>query len=362
MALRVLKPAKFSDLNMKHLRSLLAVMTGISCFIFLYYSETGQLAGADQSFFYVFSGFLGWLVGVSIHTYDKQMDRKLPLILRPGLRIGLGFTGSLFIALLLSFGGIYSMMGLYFGFGDLIAKINRSYTDEAVKLIILEVFIFMIYNVVYFTYASIYQYNKGKIERIAAERKQLKLQLYVLKNQLSPHFLFNSLNTISALLYKDIKLSEEFIRRLVQTYQFILNSYEKEVVTLAEELEFVKSYNYLLKVRFENNLDLSINIEEELLQCVLPPLTVQMLVENAVKHNVISDDMPLSVLINSNGPHEIKVENTRTMPKGDIASFKVGLVNIRKRYHYLTSRNIKILDEDNFAVILPILNRVEKVV
>jgi LytS/YehU family sensor histidine kinase len=121
------------------------------------------------------------------------------------------------------------------------------------------------------------------------------MQYEALKNQVNPHFLFNSLNALSSLIYENPGKAVEFINRLSDVYRYVLDSKDKEAVPLSEELTFVRSYLFLLKARFENNLVAETNISEE--KGYVPPMALQMLIENAVKHNEISDEHPLKISV-----------------------------------------------------------------
>ena len=133
-------------------------------------------------------------------------------------------------------------------------------TAEVWKIGILITIVLFLYEIFYGWFYSYRHYAHTQVEWLRSERWQLELQFESLKSQISPHFLFNCLNTISSLLYKDSKLAEEFIRRMAETFQYVLNNQKRTFVSLREELEFVKSYYYLLQVRFENNLKLEVNI------------------------------------------------------------------------------------------------------
>jgi LytS/YehU family sensor histidine kinase len=199
------------------------------------------------------------------------------------------------------------------------------------------------------------QYAVTQIESIQSERKQLELQFEALKGQISPHYLFNSLNTISSLIYKDPQSAEQFVRRLAQTYQYILSTQSKKYVTLAEEIDFVQSYYYLLKIRFQQALTVEINLPASIMASQIPPLTLQMLVENAVKHNSINPDNPMFIYISALDNTQLRISNTKNEPKELAPSFKIGLENIKKRYEFFTDRKIEITDADKFMVSLPIL-------
>jgi LytS/YehU family sensor histidine kinase len=190
---------------------------------------------------------------------------------------------------------------------------------------------------------------------VQRERRQLELQFEALKSQISPHYLFNSFNTISSLIFKDLPSAEQFIRRLAQTYQFILATQNKRYVSLQEEIDFVQSYYYLLRIRFQQQLHVEINLPPGIMNSKIPPLTLQMLVENAVKHNPMRHDKKLFIYITAQDNTYLRVINTKTNVLDNVTSFRIGLENIQKRYQYFTDRKIEIKDEEKFSVSLPII-------
>jgi len=144
---------------------------------------------------------------------------------------------------------------------------------------------------------------------------------------------------------------------MAETFQYVLNNQKRTFVSLREELEFVKSYYYLLQVRFENNLKLEINIPKNLLDSPIPPLTLQMLIENAVKHNRINKENPLLVYLSAKDNTHLLVTNTKTTAASDPTSTKVGLENIRRRYSFFTNQAIEIRNDAKFVVQLPVLKQ-----
>jgi LytS/YehU family sensor histidine kinase len=223
------------------------------------------------------------------------------------------------------------------------------------KIAILWITVMFIYNVIYALLFSYQHYAVAQIETLQNERKQLELQFEALKSQISPHYLFNSLNTISSLLFKDVPSAEQFIRRLAQTYQYILSTQNKKYVLLREEVEFVQSYYYLLRIRFQQQLSVDINLPSNIMNSPIPPLTLQMLVENAIKHNQLSADNKLFIYITAQDNLYLKIINTKSPLLNGVDSFHVGLENIRRRYQYFTDKKIEVRDEEKFSVSLPVL-------
>jgi hypothetical protein len=193
-----------------------------------------------------------------------------------------------------------------------------------------------------------------KAERL--EKEALLSQFEALKNQLSPHFLFNSLSILTSLIHEDVDLSEQFIKRLSKAYRYILEQRNQDVVQLKTELDFIKSYTFLLQIRFENKFEVLIDVpQESQLQCQIAPLTLQLLVENAVKHNRMSSQEPLQVRIYTQD-NWLLVENPVQIRDQPEPSTGVGLQNITNRYSLLTDRVVTYGEDAGlFIVKIPLL-------
>jgi LytS/YehU family sensor histidine kinase len=235
-----------------------------------------------------------------------------------------------------------------------------NYWDGAGQLtIILRVLIY-IYSLVNFSLFSYNQYSVVQIESLRHERNQLNLQFQALKSQLNPHFLFNALNNISALSSGDIKQAENYIRKLAETYKYILITEKKKLVTLNEELEMVAAFFYMEEIKYEDWINLDINISGVFKQTYIPPLTLQLLVENALKHNVIDEGNNLNIEISAD-ESGIWVKNNcpkhqeHHKSKSGNKSFQIGLENIKKRYRYFSKEEIKITSNSSFVVRLPLI-------
>jgi two-component system, LytTR family, sensor kinase len=208
-----------------------------------------------------------------------------------------------------------------------------------------------VYEAVFF-----FELWKNKVqEQEAISRTQLANQLDALKAQLDPHFLFNSLNTLSSLIDEN-EPAQEYLSRLADVYRYVLLSRDRNTVTLAEEMEFVRAYLYLAKVRFQDSLQLDIHIPTTSYRHAVAPLSIQLLVENALKHNVASKESPLLIRITEADGY-IRVSN-EIRPKAVLhpESTKVGLQNILERYRLLSDQPVRILDQaDQFEVSIPLL-------
>ncbi len=315
---------------------------GILFFQYMHYSTMGELP--SFSVFgekYLQAIVITNLLGLSIFQLDRLLDKVIHWKNNFLLRFISGLGAHILLVIL-----CFTLTG-----NDLL-HING---EEILKLIILFTITIFIYEIFYGLFYSYRYYAVTQAEQLRSDRWQLELQFESLKSQISPHYLFNCLNTVSSLLYKDTRVAEEFIRRMADTFRYVLSHQQQRLVSLREELEFVKSYYFLLQVRYEYHLQLEINIPQNILDTAIPPMTLQLLVENAVKHNAISKENPLLVYISAKDNTHIQISNSKTQAVTPVTSFKVGLDNIHKRYGFFTSENVIIRNEERFTVQLPVL-------
>lgn len=194
--------------------------------------------------------------------------------------------------------------------------------------------------------------NEILLENEHLKSENLLVQLSSLKNQLNPHFLFNSLNTLSWLINEDKEKSQRYLQKLSQVLRYSLSMQEQSLVPLKEELALVDSYIFLLQIRFGDNLQIIKDIENK--QFKIPPLSLQLLIENAIKHNVISTASPLSVYIELRN-NTLIVRNTHN-PKPNSEGTGIGLVNLNERFKILASQEVEIeQNEKEFKVVLPLI-------
>lgn len=197
-------------------------------------------------------------------------------------------------------------------------------------------------------------WKKEAIRAERLEKEKIATQYESLRNQVNPHFLFNSLNALSELVYENQELAVKYIRQLSQVYRYVLDSRNQEVASLRDELRFLESFIFLQKIRFGDNLIVEINVKENDLEFILP-LSLQILFENAIKHNVVSEENPLKIDIfrkDNNLIIKNKVNPKQSMDYGT----GIGLENIKMRYKYLTEIPVLIhKDVEYFSVEIPVL-------
>ncbi len=192
--------------------------------------------------------------------------------------------------------------------------------------------------------------------------KSANAQFESLKNQLDPHFLFNSLNVLSSLIDENPNQAQKFTASMSKIYRYVLEQKDKELVTVEEEIEFAKSYCELLKTRFEDSVDFEFNVEKEDLRKFVVPLSLQLLLENCIKHNFATSSKPLLIKVFSENK-TLCIENNLQARELIKESAGIGLANIVQRYALLTKENVFIeKSEDYFKVKLPILFGKPKIV
>ena len=207
-------------------------------------------------------------------------------------------------------------------------------------------------------YQSVYFFTLWKeatFEKEELERAHLSSQLEGLRNQVNPHFLFNSLNTLSYLIPEDGPKAVRFVQKLSKVYRYVLESREDKLIPIQQELEFLDSYIFLQKERFGDNLKVDCGGLDKHGGIAIVPLTLQMLFENAIKHNIISSEMPLTieVFIESN---KLIVRNNLQRKNQVMDSTGVGLKNIKDRYRILTEKEVDIIvSQEYFTVIIPLI-------
>lgn len=188
------------------------------------------------------------------------------------------------------------------------------------------------------------------------KQEAIALQYQVMQNQVNPHFLFNSLNALGSLIDIDPQKAKLFTRELSMFYRELLYFKDKELISLSEELRFVEKYIYLQKIRFESNFNVTIDIKDEKGFEIIP-MSLQMMIENAIKHNIISKDKPLRVVIGQNNSSELFVENNLQLRENVTGSNNIGLKNLTERYRFLTGKDMTVTKNENcFRVTIPLIN------
>jgi sensor histidine kinase YesM len=221
-------------------------------------------------------------------------------------------------------------------------------------LIIMIAVLFIVH--VYETVFLVKEAESEKVKRAQTEKAKAEAELEALKNQIDPHFIFNSLNTLSHLIEEDPGKARLFNDHLADVYRYILQNKARDLVLVREEIIFLNDYFALLKIRFEDAVQLRIDVPNELMdQYLIPPISLQVLAENAIKHNEFNDGQPLVLEISLEN-NELVVQNNLRKKWLRKVSSKVGLSNLEERYKLTTSKSITISqNKHDFVVSLPVL-------
>lgn len=297
---------------------------------------------------YVSAIFLSYLVFETLFIVNRQLNKAFSwdtnLVKRLGYQSIIDFT----IAMSL-------VMGIKFAY-RWIQQDNSfvSLQDEVTQSIIILIIIlgFTIGEMSLFLLHQ-WRFSLAELERFKKENAEYRFEL--LSSQLNPHFLFNSLNTLSSLVYKNQENASLFIRKLSDVYRYILDQRDKEIVMLETEINFAESYIMLMQLRFEENLIVQLEAIDAANQYQIAPLTLQLLIENAIKHNIVSKMKPLQIDIFTIGEYLFVKNNMQAKTYKEV-SHDMGLKNIDSRYAFLTDRKIEIENDGiTFTVKIPLL-------
>lgn len=202
--------------------------------------------------------------------------------------------------------------------------------------------------------AFLLNWKQSAVDAERLQKESVEAQYNSLRNQVNPHFLFNSLNALTSLVYQDQDKAVKFIKQLSTVYRYVLDTRDKELVSIKEELDFLDSYLFLQQIRFGEKLKLKVEVSGEGL---IAPLVLQMLVENAIKHNIIADDQPLTIRVYRENEMLIVENNLQKKSIPSDESTGAGLENIKKRYSFLSSVPVNVEDGNNvFRVLVPVIN------
>lgn len=196
--------------------------------------------------------------------------------------------------------------------------------------------------------------------RLRSKNKELRqanllAQFEVLKNQINPHFLFNSLNVLKSLVRKDPVRAEEFINYFSKIYRIVLDIKDAQLIPLSEELELVKKYIHLQKIRFDDSMQIELNIPDQSARSLLPPFSLQLSIENCIKHNTVTSERPLCIQIKANDEY-IEVKNSKQLRTNKPPSSQIGIKNIVDRYRLLKLPDPEIIDlDEKYIIRLPLI-------
>ena len=290
----------------------------------------------------------------------KFLDRKMRWVEFPLARFFLQF----FIQIVTTIVFLYLYMNTTISlFGD-----GRKFSDipsialrqTFVVSVLLSILISLIYTGNFFLQqwkGALLESSTLNLKAAEFKRIALEAELESLKMQLDPHFMFNNFSTLSALITEDQTLAQHFLEKLSRVYRYMILNVHKNIISVEEELDFANAYFYLIKIRLGENIKMELDLPKTVLKKGIPPITLQLLIENAIKHNTASRSKPLLITITADGDGDLLVMNTLQRLNYNIPSTGTGLKNIESRYHLLSARLPEISEEEGFfKVKLPLMD------
>ncbi|TPN86282.1 sensor histidine kinase [Aquimarina algicola] len=299
-----------------------------------------------------------WVVALFFSTCDWYINRAILIRLRkkyPNLKDSVLRIMFLFIATTTTV-IVVDFIGIYL-FSLVLENVSYNFlerTRSLVVVILLTIMIMAIYEAIYF----FMQLKQSIRDEEQAKQAIVQAQLDALRNQAQPHFFFNTLNTLRDIIDQNPKEdAKQFVDKLSEIYRFLLESGNANLILLKDELKFAKAYIHIQSERFGANLILNWNIPEAALNTMIVPMSLQLLLENAIKHNIISRAKPLEIHINIKDDY-IVVNNRIQKKSTQLPSTKVGLKNIEKRYGLISNTAVIIVNDGHqFSVSLPLLKK-----
>lgn len=290
----------------------------------------------------------GFIIALANLTVIQYLNNRFPWNRKPVARVFIQFALSVFIAVTGT-----SLI-------TVISHLISPYREGLMALLWLNGLITSVINLIIMAIleALIFfnESNQAKVKAETLEKELFHIRFEVLKNQINPHFMFNSLNVLSGLIEKDVNKAQQFIDEFAHIYRYVLETIEKHVVSLADELGFVRSYIFLQQIRYGEAVKLSVDIPAEALNSYLPPLSLQLVLENAIKHNVVSINQPLVINIFMEGNRLVVVNNIQVKVSSG-KSTGLGQKNLAKRYMMISDDVPEFSVKNNsYIVKLPLID------
>jgi len=282
-------------------------------------------------------------------NYDDWVEKKYPCLDESRQRIQLKLLVMILImppSVLL----IYFLYDYFHIFGYRWNKVH------VLKGLLVGLSVNLIFETLYEADFMFSKYKESKAEKETIEQLSVAQEFDTLKSQVNPHFLFNCFNTLSSLITVDKQKAEAFLNELSKVYRYLLRNNEEGVSTVENEIKFIQSYYKLLKTRHGDAVQMNIQIDKRYDSYLLPSLTLQLLAENVVKHNVLSKNKPLVIDIFTTAGNKLVVNNNLQKRSVKAPSNNVGLQNIKAKYDLLKQPGFQVMeDEKNFTVVLPVI-------
>ncbi|GAB4040448.1 sensor histidine kinase [Spirosoma gilvum] len=306
-----------------------------------------------QFWLFLLSFFMLNLIWVFHYVFNEWLNQRLPFEKNIRWRIAVQLIGGWgIIKTILIATGYFVVRPII---SDILPELNPFNRFSA---IIIVVTIFLVNTVITLGFIASHllkRWQENTIRTAQLEKEKVQVQLDSLKNQISPHFLFNSLSSLDSLIDDNPTLARQFLQQLSKVFRYVIQHKDKALVPIETELDFIKNYVSLLKTRFDGAFMVTCQLSNETLDHQIVPVTLQILIENAIKHNTISEARPLTVTISANDNYLI-VSNPIQRKRQVETSNRQGLENLKLLYSYLSPRPIEIADNDAvFQVSVPLL-------
>jgi LytS/YehU family sensor histidine kinase len=295
------------------------------------------------SYFAAISGLtiLCWTVMYFGNEYlHEYLDEKIQWTKYPVKRLSVGLLALTIYTVIMTSAVVYS--------ANTIFKLKIGAVSTTIYM---SMGITLVISVILTSRSFLWNWRQTAIDAERFKQESTVAKFESLRNQVNPHFLFNSLNALTNLVYEDQDKAAKFIKQLSEVYRYLLETRDREIVLLMEEKNFLESYVYLQRIRFGDKLTITMSLDDQ--TCMIAPLALQMLVENAIKHNEISEEHPLHIRVFLDGDFIVVENNQQPKPIISELSPGVGLDNICKRYEFLTDKEVQILKNGKFEVRLP---------
>jgi sensor histidine kinase YesM len=327
----------------------ISLATGLFFFVFF----TKDKSNSNLMMSFLVSSLYTFVFTFGNTLLNDYLNSKYSWIDNTRTRIILGILGTIFVNVILVFGCNYINFILLQK-----ADPSRFFSGSMGFINWLIINIALLFSAIFHAKGFMEEWKKSSKKEVVEQKliaNTANAQFESLKNQLDPHFLFNSLNVLSALIDENPEQAQKFTASMSKIYRYILEQKDKELVSVEEEIEFAKTYTALLKTRFEDSVDFKFEVSEEVKKLFVVPLSLQLLLENCIKHNFATSTKPLSIKIYSeNGM--LLIENNLQERESGKESSGIGLANIVQRYYLLTNKNVFVEKTDQyFRVKIPIL-------
>lgn len=286
--------------------------------------------------FWLGNWFIGWFMGTRLNWKANPGKANL-------------------ISLFMFFGfGILASVTVPFVYQLLFVGLQANWLNSVLMSGFINLSVDVIFVAFFYTKHLVQHYVQSMITSEELKRENLMARFEALKNQVNPHFLFNTLNTLTGVVEQNPEKAVEFIKKFSDIYRYVLDQRDKELVPAHEEMKFVENYMHLAKVRYGDGI--SLKVGSDLNNIYIAPLSLQMLIENAIKHNIISDDQPLRIEIFTENNYLV-IQNNLQRKLIPTENTLVGLENLKNRYLYFTNHPVEVIENEQYFVVkLPFVN------